>query len=168
MCTLKEFMDAGKVKFGALDFGYTNDPTAAAWIKADSKRKIIWVHELCYDPGISMPNVRKLFKGCGFTSETPVYCDHDFEAVRQLRINKINAEMMRKGPNSIKAGIDFLNKEWTVFYTDTSEHIDYEKKRYKWEVDPLTGKPTNIPVDQFNHFMDAIRAAVYTRYMRQE
>jgi hypothetical protein len=113
-----------------------------------------------------MPEVKRLFSGCGFTEETPVYCDHDFEAVRQLRINRIMAVMMRKGPNSIKAGIEYLNKEWTIFYTETSTNIDFEKKRYMWERDPITTKPTNVPIDQFNHHMDAIRAAMYTRYMK--
>lgn len=166
MCSVKEFQDINKRGFGVLDFGYTNDPTAADWIKADNKRKIAWIHELCYAPGISMPDLKKIFSGCGATAETTIYCDHDFEAVRQLRINKINAIMMRKGPNSIKAGIDFLNKEWQIFYTDTSLNIDYEKKRYMWERDPISGKPTNVPIDQFNHHMDAIRAGLYTRYMR--
>lgn len=166
MCTVKEFMAIDKKGFGALDFGYTNDPTAADWLKPLPKLKKLYVHELCYEPGLSMPGVKKLFSGCGFTSETPVYCDHDFEAVRQLRIHKIMAIMMRKGPNSIKAGIEYLNREWEVFYTDASTNIDYEKKRYMWDRDPITGKSTNEPVDQFNHHMDAIRAGMYTRYMR--
>lgn len=166
MCTVQEFMDVDKRGFGVLDFGYTNDPTAAGWIKTDSKRKIAWVHELCYEPGKSMPELKKLYTSVGFTSETPVYCDHDHEAVRQLRINKIMAMFAKKGPHSVKAGIHLLNKEWTIHFTEVSENIAYERKRYMWEKDPMTGKPTNTPIDAFNHFMDAIRIGMYTKYSR--
>lgn len=177
MCTVKEFMEIDKKGFGILDFGYTNDPTAAGWMKTDAKKKIAWVHEICYEPGVSMPKVKELFYECGFTEETPVYCEHDFEAVRQLRSHdkelykkykrgSLSAQMAKKGPNSVKAGILMLNKEWAVYFTESSENILYEKKRYMWEVDPITGKPINEPVDAFNHFMDAIRYGMYTRYSK--
>lgn len=179
MCTTKEFLAIDKKGYGVLDFGYTNDPTAANWCKADLKKKHLYVHELCYKPGVSMPDIKRLFYGCGFSEETPVYCDYDFEAVRQLRKDDavlrkefkkgtLMAIMAKKGPGSVKAGIHLLNKEWQVFFTETSENIDFERKRYMWELDPVTKKPTNEPVDQFNHHMDAIRIGHYSRYSRAE
>jgi phage terminase large subunit len=174
-CTVQAFKDFDGYGFGALDFGYTNDPTAALHLKADRKRKIGYVHEICYKPGVSMPDVKKLFYGCGFSEDRPVYCEHDFEAIRQLRKTDrdlqqqfgksvINAIPARKGSGSVNAGILMLNKEWTIYFTDVSEHILFEKKRYIWETDPTTKKPTNVPVDQFNHTTDAVRYGFFTRY----
>lgn len=177
--SVQKFKEFDGFNFGVLDFGYTNDPTAGDHLKVNRKKRIAMVHELCYQPGISMPDVKKLFYGCGFSDERPVYCDHDFEGIRQLRnfdkemkkefgYGTINAIASRKGPGSVNAGIHLLNSEWKVYFTDVSENILYEKKRYMWELDPTTKKPTNTPIDQHNHHMDAIRSGMYTRYAQQD
>lgn len=188
MITIDEFLKARGKSIGVLDFGYTNDPTAADWVKVlsppkkNSKGSIIakgraLVHELCYEPGLSMPAVKELFKNCKhehdnkvlcpFNSETPIYCDKDFEAARQLRKINMLAIPVHKPPGSVKAGINFLNTEWDVSYTDVSENITFELKRYMWEKDPISGKSLNVPIDAFNHHPDAIRAGLYTRYLKQ-
>lgn len=161
MIPVAEFQAIDKRGYGVLDFGYTNDPTFAGHVKQLGKR--LYVQELCYQPFLSAKELRELYRGCGFTSETPVYCDHDHEMIRQLRLIDVMAIQSKKGPDSVKAGILMLKKDYEVFYTDTSPNIHAEKQRYMWLRDPVTGKPTNEPIDQFNHAMDAIRAGVYTR-----
>lgn len=186
MCTVEEFKAQRGKSIGVLDFGYTNDPTAADWIKVVTSPKRLkdgtiirgraYVHELCYEPGISMPAIKELFKECGknlscndfkgLTSETPIYCDRDQESTRQLRKLNMLAIMTHKPPGSVKAGIHFLNSEWDIFFTDVSENIAFEQKRYMWEKDPDTGRSLNEPIDAFNHHCDAIRAGLYTRYLK--
>jgi len=175
MCTVEEFNNAKGRSIGGLDFGYTNDPTAASHMKVVrapknfkkiTERGLVYVNELCYEPGISMPAVRELYRGCGFNDESPIYCDRDFESTRQLRNLKMMAIMTHKPPGSIKAGIHFLNSQWDVVYTDTSENITFERKRYMWDKDPISGRSLNEPIDAFNHHMDEIRAAIYTRYLK--
>jgi phage terminase large subunit len=39
----------------------------------------------------------------------------------------------------------------------TGSRIAKEIRNYKWEQDKLTGKPINVPIDAFNHALDALR-----------
>lgn len=150
-------------RFGALDFGYTNDPTAAVlMIKIANK---IYCHELCYDNAMTARNLKVLFKSHKFKSETPIYCEHDGDMIRQLRMLNLMAVPARKGPNSIAPGISKV-QEYEIYYTASSTNIDFERKRYMWEKNPDTGKSINVPIDANNHLMDAIRYGVYTKYYR--
>jgi phage terminase large subunit len=179
-------------KFGALDFGYTNDPTAGVRLSRISNK--IYVHELCYNPGITAINLKRIFREQDFKSGNFVYCEHDGDMIRQLRTfstqekNSMLEELKsaekhlhdeitkkykytlmavpaRKAPNSILPGINKL-KEYEVFYTESSKNLKKEREKYMWEVDPDTGKPINTPVDRDNHLMDAIRYGVYTQFFR--
>lgn len=167
MVPVSEFENVGGRGFGVIDFGYTNDPTAASWIKTKGKRA--YVHELCYRPFMSAREIKTMFRDIGFSEDTPIYCDHDLEMIRQLRAINVLAIAAKKGPNSVKAGITFLNKEWEVFYTDESLNIHEERRRYMWAKDPMDKtRILNEPIDQYNHHMDAIRIGLYTKYKRHE
>jgi len=149
--------------FGGLDFGYTNDPTAG--VKLVRIGESIFIHELCYTPGITPTNLKQILNANGLKDGLPIYCEHDKDIVSQLRRLQVMALPANKGPGSIKAGIAKLN-EFKVFYTASSLNLDIEKRKYMWLVDKVTGKSTNEPIDQFNHLMDAIRYGVYTHYFR--
>lgn len=149
--------------FGGLDFGYTNDPTAA--VKMVRIGNSIFIHELCYEPAITPINIKDLFISNGVTSSNPIYCEHDPDMVGQLRRLSLLALPARKGNGSIKAGIMKV-KEYQIFYTASSKNIAEERKRYMWAKDKITGESTNVPIDQFNHLMDAIRYGIYTHFYR--
>lgn len=149
--------------FGGLDFGYTNDPTAGVKIAVVGNN--IFLQELCYEPGIAPVQVKEIFKAHGFNEDTHIYCEHDPEQISQLRRLRVMALMARKGVGSIKAGILKLN-EYNVFYTESSKNIQIEKTKYMWEIDKITGQPTNTPASGFDHLMDAIRYGVYTKFYR--
>lgn len=147
-------------RFGGLDFGYTNDPTAGVRITRIGKK--LYVHELCYEPGMTPAQIKTLFKSVGFKSESPIYCDHDGDMIKQLRMLNL---MTLPASKKILPGIHKVH-EYEVFYTASSKNIAEERKRYMWLKDPDTGKSTNEPIDQFNHLMDAIRYGVYTHFYR--
>lgn len=148
--------------FGGLDFGYTNDPTAATKIARVGES--VFLHELCYTPGIAPVQMKQLFTAAGFTNQ-PIYCEHDPDQIAQLRRLGVQAMPSRKGPGSINAGIIKL-KEFNVYYTASSKNLAEERKRYMWEMDKITNKPTNTPIDQWNHLIDSARYGVYTHYFR--
>lgn len=149
--------------FGGLDFGFTNDPTAG--VKIARVGESIFIHEMCYTPGMSMTQVKQLFWANGFNGNHPVYCDHVPENVAELRRNGVLALAARKGQGSINAGIIKL-KEYKVFYTESSANLHIEKSKYMWMTDPATGKSTNAPIDAHNHCIDAIRMGVFTHFFR--
>lgn len=149
--------------FGGLDFGYTNDPTAG--VKIVKVGDSLFVHELCYMPGISPVEIKQIFEANGFGRDHLIYCDHDPDMISQLRRLGVMAFAARKGAGSINAGILKL-KEYDVFYTQSSVNLAMERAKYMWIKDQKTGKAINTPIDIFNHLMDATRIAVYTHLFR--
>lgn len=149
--------------FGGLDFGYTNDPTAG--VKIVRIGESIFIHELCYTPGIAPVQMKQIFEANGFNADRPVYCDHDPDNISQLRRLGVRALPARKGQGSVNAGIVKL-KEYKVFYTESSANLRIEKSKYMWLTDPATGNSMNTPSDAFNHLIDAIRIGVYTHFFR--
>lgn len=150
--------------FGGLDFGYTNDPTAGVRIARIGES--IFIHELCYTPGLTPIQTKQLFFASSFTSSTPVYCEHDPDIVSQLRRLDVLALPARKGPGSISAGITKI-KEYKVFYTASSKNLEIERQRYIWIKNPDTGVNTNTPIDAYNHLLDACRYGIYTHFYRE-
>ena len=145
-----------------IDYGYTNDPTAAvkiAWIGNN-----IYVKELCYKSGISPMEIKQILYAEGATKDTLVYSEHDRDMIAQLRRLQVLAVPANKGPNSIKAGISKIN-EFNVYYVGDNLHM--EKTKYMWVIDKVTGKPTNTPTEDFNHLMDSVRYAVYSHFYRK-
>jgi phage terminase large subunit len=149
--------------WGGLDFGYTNDPTAG--VKIAKVGESIYLHEICYTPGIPARDLKQLFKSQGFKDDTPIYCEHDPDIITQMRRLQMLALPAQKGQGSIRAGI-FKMYDYQVYYTASSKNIEEERKRYMWIIDPDTGKPTNEPEDKWNHLMDAIRYGVYTHFYK--
>lgn len=151
-------------KFAGQDFGYTNDPTAGVRIARIDKN--IYLHELCYETALTPTQLKVIYSSEKFTEDDPIYCEHDGDMIRQMKILEMMAIAARKGPGSIKAGILKL-KEYNVFYTESSDNIHKERAKYMWMIDPETGKPTNTPIDAFNHLIDATRYGVYTHFYRE-
>jgi phage terminase large subunit len=150
--------------FGGLDFGYTNDPTAGTklWRIAGA----IYIKQLCYEPGIAAKHLKGIFEQAGFDHTKPVYCENDKDMGRQLReVGGANWLPARKGQGSINAGIEKM-KEYDVFYAASSADLHEEVKRYIWINDKDTGKPTNTPIDSYNHLLDSVRYGVYSHYYR--
>jgi len=62
-----------------------------------------------------------------------------------------------KGANSITEGIGKV-KQYQVYIVNSPD-IQKENKNYIWQKDSM-GKPTNKPIDRWNHAKDAIRYGV--------
>lgn len=150
----------------AIDYGYTNDPTAI--VKIGRRGQSLFIQELVYQTGSIPPTEikRELLKHEYNPDRHPLYSEHDPDMVKQLRLLNIVAIAARKGAGSVNAGIEKL-KEYKVYYTANSFNLRKELGMYIWEVDDL-GTPTNIPVDAHNHAIDAIRYGVYSHFYRDE
>jgi len=146
----------------AVDFGYTNDPTAI--VKMCLVGETLFIKELAYETGLPAKHISMILNASGYKEIMPVFCDHDPDMIKQLRKLGVSAFPARKGIGSINAGIELL-KQYKVVYTSSSKNLHRERSMYIWMCD-REGKTTNIPIDKNNHCMDAIRIGVYTRYLR--
>lgn len=140
----------------ALDFGYSNDPTAI--VKTISFRGRIYFQELLYQKGIINSEIAKFLQSEGY-GDVPVICDSaEPKSITELQIYGINAIAADKGPGSINAGIDFLKKH-KIIVCGNSPNLIKENRYYQWKQDKRTGKFINQPKDWMNHLMDCCRYA---------
>lgn len=141
-----------------LDFGFTNDPSAL--IKIGMHNGWLYMEEIFYRTGLTNQDIGYLLKQNGIQSEQIVADSADPKSIEEIRRMGFNIVGAVKGKDSIKTGIDLLQR-YTKHITSSSISTIEEFRNYKWKVDKATGKAINVPEDFYNHSMDAIRYAVW-------
>jgi phage terminase large subunit len=143
----------GKTYHG-LDFGYTNDPTAL--VKVVETDEGWYVDEMLYQTGMLSREIAARMRNI---DNQQVKADSaDPRLIDELKLAGLNVRPAEKGPDSIMAGIDKI-KTKKLYVTKRSVNLIRELRNYAWEADKQ-GKPTNKPIDAFNHGIDAIRYAI--------
>jgi phage terminase large subunit len=147
-----------KSAFG-LDFGYTNDPSALWCGMIDLQGKTIYVFDEMYKTGMSNEAIEKEITRMGYRKER-IRADSaepkSIDRLRELGISNITAA--RKGKDSVNNGIDFI-QDFKIIIHPRCVNFLTEISNYTWDVDKF-GKKLNIPIDDFNHLMDAMRYAL--------
>jgi phage terminase large subunit len=142
-----------------LDFGYSNDPTALIEIKMHNDN--VWLRELIYQTGLTNQLISKRMEELGVGKNAQIYADSaEPKSIEELRQEDWNAIASQKGPDSIRAGIKMLMSK-KICYTEDSLNVAREIQEYKWALDKQK-EPTNKPIDDYNHALDAIRYGVMT------
>lgn len=137
-----------------LDFGFTNDPTSLIYVGLQSGE--LWIDELLYEPGLTNPAIANRAKGTPAKSLQIVADSAEPKSIAELKTFGLWVEDAKKGPDSILHGIEILQRyKWNV--TSRSLNVIRELRNYQWKTDKQTGRQLNIPVDGFNHALDAIR-----------
>lgn len=143
-----------KKRWIGLDFGFTNDPTAI--IDVMLSEGDLWINEICYERGLTNPDINDRLKNLRLDSDISIVADSaEPKSIAEIRRMGTFIEAAIKGPDSIKAGIDIL-KRYRIKITRNSLNIIDEIGKYKWSVNS-DGSTTNKPIDIYNHALDAIR-----------
>ena len=154
-----EFPESDDI-FLALDWGYSNDPTAIVELRKQNNK--IYIKEICYKTGMTNQDISVFLKQNKYQN-TIIYCDSaEPKSIDELRQSGILAKPSIKGQGSINAGISLI-KEFDIFVSNCSKNIKHEYQFYIWE-ELKDGTKTNKPRDKYNHTMDALRYGIYTRY----
>ena len=93
----------------------------------------------------------------GFGKSTIIADSAEPKSIEELRragIVRIKASV--KGPDSIIHGIQRIQQYEMIVHPSCEQTIT-ELENYAWKKDRSTGEYTNEPIDEFNHFMDALR-----------
>lgn len=143
-----------------MDFGFTNDPTTAIDLYLGGGE--LWADEQLYSEGLTNGDIDKRLRAINPRAWDLVPDSAEPKSIEDLRRLGHKAEPAQKGPDSVRAGIDLL-KRYKLNVTRRSVNLRKELANYKWAVDRKTGKPTNEPVDAFNHCIDALRYVALNR-----
>ena len=148
-----------KSAFG-LDFGYTNDPAALFCGLVDKATKTIWVFDEIYKTGMSNENIADAVIKAGYAKERiRADCAEPKSIDRLYTLGLIHIRESRKGRDSVNNGIDYL-QDYHIIIHPKCVNLLTDISNYTWDTDTKTGKRLNIPIDDFNHLMDAMRYAV--------
>jgi len=136
-----------------LDFGFTNDPTACVMVYRYNGELII--DELLYHKGYTNQDISQFFTQSGINKSVSIIADSaEPKSIEELRRMGWRVEGANKGKDSILNGIDIL-KRFRFSVTSRSSNLIKELNAYKWK--EKDGNATNVPIDSFNHGMDALR-----------
>ena len=136
-----------------LDFGFTNDPTACVMVYRYNGELII--DEILYHKGYTNQDIAQFFTQSGINKTVPIIADSaEPKSIEELRRMGWRVEGANKGKDSILNGIDIL-KRFRFSVTSRSSNLIKELNAYKWK--EKDGNATNVPIDSFNHGMDALR-----------
>lgn len=138
----------------ALDWGFTNDPTAI--ISAYRYEGKIYVDELLYQTQLTNSDIVAKLKQIGVSPSQCIVADSaEPKSIQDLTNAGFYVEPARKGPDSIKASIDRL-QQYEIVVTKNSLNLIKELRQYKWAKD-REGKALNAPEDVMNHAIDCLR-----------
>ena len=143
-----------------LDFGYTNDPTAFCINYIDTVNKKFFVYDGFYKKGLLNSQIANEIKKLNAHKHIIFADSAEPKSIDTLKldgISRIRAAI--KGKDSINAGIDFLLDYEIVINAHLKDFMQ-EAYNYTWAIDRKTNKPTNKPIDDFNHFWDSCRYSV--------
>ena len=149
-----------KMSVYCLDFGFTNDPTALIHLVLAHGE--LWMDELIYTTGMTNPMIAERAKAQGLSRADVIIADSaEPKSIRELNNLGLTVEPCVKGADSIKNGIDILQR-YVLNVTRNSTGLRREMLNYKWKV-TKDGMTTNEPVDCFNHAIDAVRYGALKR-----
>ena len=141
--------DEAKLVGIGLDFGYTNDPTAAIGIYNWNGKRI--VNEIVYRTGMVNSDIAKILP-----SGVIIYADSsEPKSIEEIRRYGKTIKGVTKGKDSINYGIDVMQRQ-EYLVTKSSTNLIKELRSYCWDVDKQ-GVRMNKPIDHYNHAIDALR-----------
>lgn len=141
------------------DFGYSVDP--AALIRIYRKANEFWIEEVVYETGLTNIQLGHKMEAKGVKEDEVSYWDcAEPKSIQELCDMGFIAKPCEKGPDSVVAGIDYL-QEQTIHIIDGSEKIINEQRSYVRQQDK-NGDWLPKPIEFNNHAMSAIRYGIYT------
>lgn len=148
-----------------LDWGFTNDPTAI--VKVNMGEDTLYLDEILYKKGMTNQELCLEMQNCGITSTDEIIADSaEPKSIQELYAGGFNIHPALKGPDSVRAGISKI-RQYKIKVTARSRNLIRELKNYRWKMDK-DGNSLNVPVDNFNHGLDAVRYVVMNKTMIQK
>lgn len=141
----------------SMDVGFVSDPTALVGIWRNGSDLIIREH--VYKKGLITSEIVDMMKGNVGERDIIVVDSAEPRLIEEIKRNGFPlARGVKKGKDSIQWGIDLVKKYRLIVPKDNANIIE-ELYNYEW-IDDGNGGITNMPIDAYNHALDAVRYGV--------
>ena len=152
-----EISRTGKLEsvFG-LDFGFTNDPTAAFIGFVDTDTRQIFVWDELYEKALSNRRIAQRLTEMGYAKESFIADCASPKDIAELRSEyRLRVRESSKGADSVLHGVQWI-QDYEILIHPRCVNFLTEISNYTWDTDKF-GNKINRPIDGFNHLMDAMR-----------
>ena len=141
--------------FGA-DWGFANDPTTL--VRSFIVGNDLYIDMCAGKVGCDLEDTPSLFNEVQGSSIYPIYADRSRpETISFMRNKHYNVIKAEEWNGSIEDGIQYLRSFSCIHIHERCKAVAEEFDLYQYKVDRQTGEVLRIPVDKFNHYIDAIR-----------
>lgn len=147
-------------EYYGLDFGYANDPTAFVACLVNQKEKTIHIFDELYLYQATNNQIKFHITQKGYVKKLITADSEDPRTINELKLLGLKMEPAIKGQNSVLHGIQKIQDYKIIIHPRCTNTI-IEANNYVWDTDRKTGRTINVPIDDFNHIMDALRYATH-------
>ena len=163
--SLREIQNKYDLKSGfGLDFGYTNDPSAAfiGFVDVDNRKIYVW--DEMYQKGLSNRKIFDNLSQMGYSKDRFTGDSAEPKSIDELKGYGMRITGATKGKDSIINGIQWIQDCEIIIHPRCVNFLT-EISNYTWDKDKF-GNKLNRPIDDFNHLMDAMRYGL-EQYIRK-
>jgi phage terminase large subunit len=141
-----------------MDFGYTNDPSTLFCALLDQDAKQLFVFDEMYQTGMSNRAIADKVAEMGYTKEHITADSAEPKSIAELKTLGLRVKAAQKGKDSVQNGIQWIQDLEIIIHPRCVNFLT-EISNYTWDKDKF-GTKLNVPIDDFNHLMDAMRYAL--------
>mgnify|MGYP002826834881 CR=1 FL=1 len=146
---------ADRVYFGA-DFGFAQDPSTL--IRGFILSNKLFIQYEAWHIGVELDEMPGFYDQIPGARKWPIKADSARpETISHLRRRGFRIEGAKKWQGSIEDGIAHIKGYDEIIIHKRCVHTAEEFKKYEYKVDRITGEVLPIPLDRWNHCIDAIR-----------
>lgn len=140
-----------------LDFGFVNDISAFTASLLDEENKRIYIFKEWGETNKTNAELANIITSLGFSKSVIIADCAEPKSIVELK--KAGIQKIRpctKGADSIIHGIQKLQNYELIIHPNCTGVIT-ELQNYTWKKDRQSGEYINTPIDDFNHYLDALR-----------
>lgn len=140
-----------------MDFGFIHDISAIVAALLVESEKRIYIFKTWGDKGKTNKDLANIIRALGFSKSVIIADCAEPKSIAEIKADGINKiKPCTKGADSVLHGIQRL-QNYEIIIHPSCEGIITEFENYTFEKDKATGNYTNKPIDDFNHYIDALR-----------
>lgn len=158
----RDFIDYGERRYidrFGLDFGFSQDPTAFIHAMIDTRKREIYLCHEIYKTHLLIDDMYREIKSLGFDGAEIIADSAQPGTIAELKKRGLwRIKPAKKGQNSVRDGIARL-QDYKIIIHPRCQNAIVEFSNYVWAKDKMNGQLLAVPVDEFNHLIDALRYA---------